>query len=234
MKPKTKKRLKKILFITCASIIVLIVLLHFFLGHIVKAAVETMVPRITGTPVKMESFSFSIFSGKARMRNFIIGNPEGYKTEYAFKLVELLVEVNMDTIFSKKLEIDEIKVNGVHVVYEAGIASSNIGDINANVSKFAGAGKAKEKAEKPAKEAKGEGRKIQVNDFYFNGAQLSLSAVLLQGVTTTIPINDIHLQGIGKNDEGVLIGDAADQIFGAVYREIGEASSGTKALKGFF
>ncbi|OGV59785.1 MAG: hypothetical protein A2X45_13875 [Lentisphaerae bacterium GWF2_50_93] len=238
MKTKTKKRLKKTILFFCASMIVLIVGLYFCLGYIVKTAVIGIVPRITGTPVKMESFSFSMFSGKARMKNFVIGNPEGFSTEYAFSLNELVVEVDMDTLFSKKIVIDEIRVNGVDVIYEQGMTTSNLKEIRANVKSYTGKEKDKrqeETADSPRREEKErvEARKVQINNFYFNDVKVSLSVFLLQGAKTSIPIPDIHIEDIGKEGDGVTAGEAAVQIFNAIYKSIGKtASTGTDPVKG--
>jgi len=236
MKTKTKKRLKKMIFFFCASTVILIVLLYLCLGYIVKTAIINIVPRITGTPVKMESFSFSMFTGKARMKKFVIGNPEGFSTEYAFSLDELVVEVDMRTLFSKKIVIDEIRVSGADVIYEQGMTTSNLKEIKANIKKYTGDGKDKEKERKtdsPRREEKekAEGRKVQIDNFYFNGVKVSLSVFLLQGAKTSIAIPDIHIQDIGKDGEGVSAGEAAVQIFNAIYKSIGKsASSGANSI----
>ncbi|MFZ2658625.1 MAG: hypothetical protein WAX69_27070 [Victivallales bacterium] len=236
MKTKTKKRLKKMILFFCVSLIVLIGLLYFCLGYIVKTAVINLVPRITGTPVKMESFSFSMFTGKIRMTKFVIGNPEGFNTEYAFSLDELVVGLKMGTLFSKKIVIDEIRVNGAHVIYELGLSTSNLKEINANVKKYTREGKdgkKEQKTDSPMREDKDAGRKVQIDNFDFNDTKVSLSVFLLQGAKTSISIADIHLQDIGKDGEGVSIGEAAIQIFNAIYKSIGKtASSGTDPVKG--
>lgn len=231
MKTKSKKWLKKILLVSCTSILILILVIYLSLGYIVKSAVETVVPKITGTPVKMGSFSFSILTGKVKMKNFIIENPKGFNTEYAFRLSNLDFDINMDTLLSKKIVIDEIRVDGTQIIYELGINTSNLSEIKSNIDKFVKGDKQKEtKAEDPKKA--GEGKKIQINDFYFNGASVSLSAVLLQGQKTTVPIPDIHLKDMGKEDKGASIGEVADEIFTAIYASIGkEAGSGTEAVK---
>ncbi|MFA6568087.1 MAG: hypothetical protein WCS96_07735 [Victivallales bacterium] len=232
MKPKSKKRLKKILLVSCVFIMALITLLYLFLGYIVRSAVETVVPGITGTPVKMESFSFSIFTGRAKMKNFVIANPKGFNTEYAFRLGSIVVDINMDTLLSRKLVIDEIRIEETQIIYEVGLGTSNLGEIKSNIDKFVKGDKPKEeKAEAPKKA--GEGKKVQINNFYFNGAGVSLSAVLLQGGKTTMPIPDIHLKDIGKEEKGASIGEVADEIFTSIYSSIGKvAGSGAEAIKG--
>jgi uncharacterized protein involved in outer membrane biogenesis len=232
MTPKAKKRLKKILIGSCISVLVLLVLVYLFLGHIVKSAVETVVPKITGTPVKMESFSFSIMTGKLQIKNFVIGNPKGYSTEYAFRLGSLGVSINTGTLFSKRLVIDEIKIEDTQIIYEQGLPTSNLSEIRSNIDKFVKKDEKKEaKAETSGKTSAG--KKIRINDFYFKSASVSLSAVLLQGQKSTMPIPDIHLKDIGKDNEGATVGEVADEIFTAIYASIGKvAGSGTEVIKG--
>ena len=232
MKPKLQKRLKKILLVSCTSILILILVIYLSLGYIVKNAVETVVPRITGTPVKMESFSFSILTGKVKMKNFIIGNPKEFNTEYAFRLSSLDFDINMDTLLSKKIVIDEIRIDGTQIIYELGFNTSNLSEIKSNIDKFVKGDKQKEAKTETSKKA-GEGKKIQINNFYFNGASVSLSAVLLQGQKATMPIPDIHLKDIGKDEKGASTGEVADEIFTAIYASIGKvAGSAPEVIKG--
>ncbi|MFA6291640.1 MAG: AsmA family protein [Victivallales bacterium] len=231
MNPKSKKRLKKILMVSFVSVLVLITLAYLFLGFIVKNAVETVVPKITGTPVKMESFSFSAVTGKVKIKNFVIGNPDGFKTEHAFMLGSLAIDIEMGTLLSKKIVIDEIRIEGTQIVYEQGLTTSNLGELRSNIDKFVKKDKKEEKAE--AQQKTGGGKKIQINNFYFNNASVSLSAVLLQGQKATMPIPDIHLKDMGKEEKGASIGEVADEIFTAIYASIGKvAGSGTEVLKG--
>jgi hypothetical protein len=231
MKTKSKKLLKNILLISCSSVLILILLIYLSLGYIIKSTVETVVPKITGTPVKMESFSFSILTGKVKMKNFVVVNPKGFNTEYAFKLGSLYFDINMDTLLSKKIVIDEIRIDGTQIIYELGLNTSNLGEIKSNIDKFVKGDKQKEAKAETSKKT-GEGKKVQINDFYFNGASVSLSAVLLQGQKTTMPIPDIHLKDMGKEEGGASIGEVANEIFTAIYASISKvAGSGTEVIK---
>lgn len=232
MKPKAKKFLKRILLGSLITLVVLLFLVYIFLGNIVKGTVETIVPKITGTPVKMESFSFSVMTGKIRIKKFVIGNPKDYKTEYAFNLGNLFVDIDMSTLLSKRLVIDEIRIEEAKVICEFGLGTSNLGEIKSNIDKFSKGDKPKEqKAETPKKE--GEGKKVQINNFYFNGASVSAGAVILQGGKVTLPIPDIHLKDIGKEEKGASVGEVADEVFTAIYTSVGKVvGSGADVLKG--
>lgn len=233
MNDKRKKLLKKIGIGLLILLAVFVILVNFCLGRIVKLGAESAVPRLTGGSVKMDSFRFNMFTGRATMKKFVIGNPQGYKTEYAFNLDNLVIDVDMTTLFSKKLVVEEIRVEGAHVIYELGMGTSNLGEIQSNISKATGGGKpAEAKKEEPAKKPK-EGKKVQINDFYFNDAKVSLSAVALDGAKASVPMPNIHLKDIGKEEKGASIEDVANEMFNSVYKSAADvASSGTNAVKG--
>ncbi len=233
MKEKTKKRLKKIGIWAGIGIVVLLLCIHFFLGAIVKTGVQSYMPKLTGTDVKMGSFYLNTLTGKLTIRDFVIGNPKGYNTEYAFSLGTVIVDIDMTTIFSKKLVVQQILVDKAHVIYEVGLGETNIGKIEANVNEFTQSGKKEPEAKPEPEKKRGEARKIQINDFQFNGAKVSLSAVALQGGKATMPIPDIHLKDIGKEGDGKSWNDAMTEIFSVVSKSVTDvASSAGSVIKG--
>ena len=75
--------MKKWIFIAGGAIVVLIIILVVAglsnLGPMIKMAVNTYAPKITKTEVHLADVDISIFSGKAALKNFSIGNPGGFK-----------------------------------------------------------------------------------------------------------------------------------------------------------
>ena len=72
-----KKALRRILFVVPVLAVVLFIGVYLFLNSIVRSGVETALPMVTGTPVKLNSVAISLLSGKGTLKGFIIGNPEG-------------------------------------------------------------------------------------------------------------------------------------------------------------
>ncbi len=62
---------------------------------IVKAAVEEAEPRITKAEVKLETVEISLTSGAGRLAGLKVGNPQGFKTESAFRLGEIAIQVDL-------------------------------------------------------------------------------------------------------------------------------------------
>ena len=204
--------MKKFIKIACiaiaALILVVLVVVFFALNGIVKTAVETVLHEVTGVPVRLEGVSISMLSGKGTLTGFLIGNPEGFNTDHAFALGTVRVDVALPSLLSDKIVIEEIYIDGPEVTYEAGLTGSNIGKIQENVEKFAGP--PAEEAEEPEEE--GEAKKIQINRFVFKNGKIALSAKLLQGKALTVPLPDVELKDIGKEEDGKSIGEAAKDV----------------------
>ncbi len=223
MHNKWKKRIRIALLLAAAGALAVLLGIHFFLGAAVKAGVQSYMPKLTGTDVKMDGFYFNTLNGKLAIDDFLIGNPEGYKTGYAFKLGSVTVDIDMTTVLSNKLVIQQILVDKAHVIYETGLGTSNIGQIQSNIKKYSSSGKDGASAE-TADKKRGESRKIQIDDFLLKDSKVSLSAVLLQGGKATLPLPAIHLEGIGSDKEGTTWNQAIMEIYSAIFKSVSDVA----------
>ena len=110
-------------------LIVLILVINFFGGSLIKKGIETAAPGILGVPVTVEDVNFRLVAGKVGIKNLVIGNPEGFKSDYLFKLGTLKVSLDMGSLFSDTIIIEEIRVIEPGVTYELALGSSNIGKL---------------------------------------------------------------------------------------------------------
>jgi hypothetical protein len=233
---KAKKALKIVLIAIPILLIVAVVVVIFMLDGLVKTSVETVMPEVTGTPVTLESVSLSPLSGRGELGGFIIGNPEGFKTDSAFKLGNVVVDVDVSSLMSDTIVIEEITINAPQVTFEVELPSfkSNISAIQKNVDKFAGT--PAEEALKPEEKDKGPGKKMKIKLFVLKGATVSVSTPLLGGKKLTVPLPPIRLENIGggDDDEGKSIGEVAKAIFdpltGSIENVAKEALSKAKDL----
>ena len=137
------KRLAKWLLRGVAAIILLLVILIagvlIFIDPIVKTAITEIGPQIAGVNIELEDISVQIFKGRVEITNMVIGNPQGYNSEYAVKLGDVAVETD---IFSwlgdgKKI-LRDIKIKDVTVNYETDLPinnTSNLHEIVDNIKK---------------------------------------------------------------------------------------------------
>jgi hypothetical protein len=217
--------MKKVLKIAGVLAVLLLVALglgiYFGLNSAVKAGVQEVLPEITGTKVVLDSANLAPWSGSGELSGFLIGNPEGFNTDHAFRLGRVFLKVQTASVFSDTVVIDEIIVEEPHVVYERALTRSNISKIQENVDAFAarhGVGESEE-PEKPTEDAK-PGKKVIIKRFLMRGGKVSLSAKLLQGNKLTLPLPTIELTDIGKPEEPVTTAEAAKRVFEPVTKTV--------------
>ena len=95
-----------------------------FRDYIVMGLVPKIGELVTGTPVKLASFSSS-FDGKVRLEGLQVGNPPGYQQPNALVLESIYVKVNPGTLFSNRIEVDEIIIKGLKTNYEMRLDGSS-------------------------------------------------------------------------------------------------------------
>jgi hypothetical protein len=224
------KTLLKVGVIAILLIVVGVAVLGFYLNSMIKAGVEAVGPKITGTTMKLDAVDLSPLSGQGRLKGLVVGNPQGFQTASSFKLADAKVRVDLKTALSNKLVIEEILIDGPEITYEGGPSGSNISKIQENVAAFTksvtpkGAADSKPPTKDPAQ------KKVQINQFTLKNAQLNASTSMLKGKTVTLPMPDIHLKDIGKNSDGVTPETAAAEIFAAVNRSVVQSVAGAGKL----
>ena len=228
------KTLLKIGAIVVLLIVVALVVISSSLSSIIKAGVETVGPKITGTTMKLDGMDLSLFSGKGRLKGLGVGNPPGFQAASAFKLADAKVKVDLKTALSDKLVIEEVLIDGPEITYEAGPSGSNISKIQESVATFGKSVAPKEGAESKSQKKDPTQKKIQINEFILKNGKVTMSASMLKGQPLTIPLPDIHLRDMGKESGGVTVQKAAAEVFGAINKSVVQAvaSSGKLLEKG--
>lgn len=218
--------MKKLLIIIPVLIIVLIVALGFSLNSIIKKGVETIGPKAMGTTVKLKDANISLFSGKGTLKGLFIGNPQGFKTESAFKLGEIRIALDVKSVFSDKIVVDEIFIDSPDITYEKGGSGDNIKALLNNINKFAGtSGGAAQK--ETAEKTEAQGTKIQINRLSINNGKVNMSMTALGGEKITLDLPDIQMKDIGKDKDGTTLAKAMEQVFAVLNKNIGSAVTGS-------
>jgi len=227
-------------------IIALLVALYFSRNWIIRNGVETFGPLATGTDVKLKEVHFSPLSGQGELKGIIIGNPGGYQSENVFELKRIRVAVQVPSIFSDRIIIDEIQVNSPEVTYEMDDKSNNIKTILNNIKSFAAKSQGKTGREASSEEKKEGETKIQVNKFIVKNGTVKMAMPALQGKGVSLPLPDILLRDIGSGEEGKNASEVLDEIFNVLNNNIDGVAIGylkrtggrvkkiIKQLKGLF
>jgi hypothetical protein len=201
--------IRSILFLV-ALLVIALGAAYYKLDTIVKKAVETVGPQITGTSVTLSSSLLSPFSGSGKLSGFRVGNPQGFKGD-AFRLGSISVGVKKESLLSDVIVVNSIAIRNPELTLEGNLGGNNLSKLLQNIQKNT-AGKGTEKPKDPnAKPAKS--KKFVVKEIVISGIKLHLAAgALNQKAQQDIALPDIRLQNIGTAGKGVSAAELATQI----------------------
>jgi len=103
------------------------------LSHIIETAIETFGPKITQTTVKVRSVNVSPLSGTGTIKGFVLGNPEGFKTESALKFKKVHIELDPKSVLSDLIIINKVVIESPEITWEGNFRRSNLVKIQSNV-----------------------------------------------------------------------------------------------------
>lgn len=213
--------MKKWIFIGLAVIVVAVVGGVVFglskIGPIIQSTVNTYGPDITKTDVKLGDVNVSLFSAEAKLKDFYLGNPKGFKSPEAMKVGSILVDVDESSLTQNTIVIDRIEVLRPKITYEKTAKTDNFQAILNNVTK----GAKQSKSGKSSSGKSGSSKKIIIRDFQLKGGEVNLAASLLgQNKSLSTKLPDIHLKNIGEKDGGLKPEEAFRKIFAVLSKHI--------------
>jgi hypothetical protein len=209
-----RKSFLVIVAVLAVIIVVVVIGAGLFLDSIVKKGVETVGPKITQVSIKVDAVNLSLLSGSAKVKGFVVGNPEGYKTPQAISIGSAAVGVNPLSVFSDKIVVRSVFVEAADITFEGGLGGNNLSKIMENVNAIAKSG-GPASTNTTAKAANESGRKFEVDDFLITGAMVHVSLTGMGGKETTLPLPDIHLTDLGKGG-GITATDLTWRVLGAI------------------
>ena len=155
-----------------------------------------------------------------------------FGTDYAVKLGEISVSVDIATLTGDTIVVKEVVITGPEVIYEMGSNGSNLDTIKSNVESFvqsaAGGGSGGSGSASGGESEK----KIVIEDLYIRDGNVSVSASFLGGKALGAPLPDIHLKDVGKDEGGASPAEIAQQITDAITGSAGTAVGSIGELAG--
>lgn len=221
-----------------ASVFALLVALILLLDVVVENSIETIAPKILGVPVEIGSIKISPFFGRVAIDDFVIGNPEGYHTDSALSVRNLVFHVDPFSVLSDKIRIRELTIHGVRINFETNLASSNLTGIYRNVNQFS----SKEKDPKTSKPEpqpdsqpdsteqveSGSSKKFQIDRIDLNDIVV---IVAIKGVKNSdivpIPIPPYYLENLGTGPEGASAAEITVAVLKGLLDGISKSVAGT-------
>ena len=209
--------MKKILVIggvAIALVVVIALVLAGKINPIIKSGIEKTGPVILKAPVTLKGVNISFFSGSGELKGFTIGNPEGYKTDYAFQMDRLKVDLDVKSVTSDKIHIENIIIDSPNIVFEGGFSDNNLSQLQKNASAFAG-GDSQEK--KTASDSKSQ--RLLIDHILIQNGSISVSMGILQGKKLTVPLPKIELKDIGKEKDASM-SDVLGEVLAAINKAV--------------
>ena len=190
--------------------------LFLYSGDLIKRGIEDFGPAYLGADVSVDAVDIDIAGGKGSVRNFQIGNPQGFDGPYAMRLVE--ISLALADVSSELVVIREMRVQGASLAAVAVGQATNFQKLLENVESTTG-GTGAESTAPPADESE---MKFIVDRFLFTDADVSLSSDLLGDKKLTIP--PIELTGVGRKTNGATAVELAQQLMKPITTAISTAA----------
>ena len=211
------KKVLKIALILLVLLVVALIAIGFFLGSIIKKGIETVGPRVTKVEMKLDTANLSLLSGNGTLRGFLVGNPEGFKSPFAFKADKISVTVQPGSVTADKVVIRSVEVVGPEI-YMHGLGD-NLKKIGDNAKGSSG-GTTTPSTPETKKADAGASKKLQLDDFLLKDVKVNL---VLPGGAGTVPLPkfDIHLQKLGQGADGITGAEVVTAMIGAILEKAG-------------
>ncbi len=183
------KKLKKIILFGGIFIIGLVIIGYLLLGVIVKTSVESILPSMTKTEVRLDKFELSLLSGEILIENLQIGNPEGFSDKNAFEVKTINVKFITKSMITNEIHINKVLVDGIKVNYEIGANGGTNFDV---IQKNMGIGSEETAEEEVVTEEEKSEKVVLIDVLDITNSEVSTNLI-------TLPLPDIHQEDIGKD-----------------------------------
>lgn len=200
------------------------------LNSIVAGIIEDEGGKVTETGVSVSGVDISLREGRSTIAGLEVASPDPYGIGPAFSLGEITVDIDVESLRSEPIVIDEIRVAAPEVRAEfLANGSSNILKLQQNVQRFAAA---------QAGEGGGQGgggdaadqKRIRIKSFVFEEGRIEVDATALGMPAKSLDLPSIRLDDIGGSD-GARPDEIAQAVIEALTREASSqiAQAGVKA-----
>ena len=226
--------MKKFVIIGIGAVIlcaILIIVSLLNIGPIIKNAVNTYGPGITKTNVNLKDVDVSIFSGKATLKGFYLGNPSGFNSPHAMTADTIKLDLDEKTIKDDIIIIDTIELISPDIIYEKKGKTDNFNEIIENVNKKLDPHNSSSgthdnpkspndtpKSKKKSQTSKD--KKIVINNLIIRDGTVKMTLPMLQGETINTSLPRIHLKDIGKEEGGYEAALIFAKVLAEIYKSI--------------
>ena len=201
--------MKKFALIGIAALFTVILVISYFatasLNDLVKAAIEYYGSEATQTTVSVGKVNIKLEDGAGSIDDLNVGNVAGFKDRNVFKLSNISVALDTDTLLDNPVVIKELTVRAPTVFYEIDKAgNSNVDVLKKNLA--AGGGSAEESA------AGEEPFKMIIKKLVVEGGRASVRIAALGDKEQSVKLPTITLTDVGKKSGGATAAEVAQLL----------------------
>jgi hypothetical protein len=209
MAEKSSKIKKKWLILLGTGIAAFCLLATFavvYLDSIITKAVNHYGPKLTKTDVRIEDVRVSLLTGEAKLKDFYLGNPGGFKSAQAMTADTITIRIDEKSLTESTVIIDRIEISGPDITYEKVLDTDNFKIILKNLKRTTGMGN---KGSDPGRE-----KKILIRNFIVRGGKVHLVKSSLGGNTVSADLPDFQYRNGSKK------GKPPSAAFGEIFEEL--------------
>lgn len=224
------KTLLKIIAVLFVVVLLVVVFAILNLDKGIKAAVETVGPKLTQSSVTLDDVELSLASGEGSLHGLVVGNPKGFKTPSAFSLGEIFLSLEPESVTTDTIVIKSIRIVAPEITYEATDGTTNLKQLQQNVEQATGTSSDTGSSDAATSEGGAE-KKLIIRDLQISNGKLSYSNPLLGDKAVALALPDIHMTGIGEKSGGASAGEVVEQILAAINKSATGAVANAGVLK---
>jgi uncharacterized protein involved in outer membrane biogenesis len=203
--------MKKIISILIAIIIIIYLVVEFVGDNIIKGSLESNLSNSLGRDITIDGLSIGYLSGKAEIENLQVKNKD-----FPGKLLTInnaFAKLNTSSIFSNKIEIDQITLDGINLNYYFNVNKSlkvndNVKSLKENLNKGSSSSSSKEFIIK----------KLDVKNIKISANSEKLN------INQQISLKDMSFENIGNTkdskDYKTVLKDTFDKAFKSVKNKV--------------
>jgi hypothetical protein len=219
--------MKKV-FIGLAVIAIILGALLWWLGAnldgIVKKVIEDVGTDVTQTSVDVSGVGIKLLDGKAAISGLSVANPPGFSNPNIFTLDKVSVEIDIQSINSNPIIINEILVRQPQVFYEMNKdQTSNLDVLKKNVASYSTSSSSSSSSPGADKEAetgkKGEELKLIIKKLNFEGGHLSAVSALAPDKKIEADLPAFQMNNLGQSTGGATSDQIAKQIMDRLVKQ---------------
>lgn len=202
-----------------------VVVLYSNLGDVIKEAIQRFGSEATQATVVVDSVDLDVTNGRTSLKGFVVGNPRDFRTDSAFELGDISVQIDTSSLDSDTIVIKSVDIMGPKVTYELGESGANVDAIKRNVDTYAKQFSSGDSASSSSQDT-GPQKKIIIERLTITNGSVNVSAPFLDGKSLGTSLPTITLTDIGKDSGGANPADVIKRVIDEMTKGVGGAIAG--------